>query len=364
MHEMLTTRGAEVRRVATGSEGMAALVQGRATSAPYHLLLLDSDIPTEDSFDLLQTCQTQLDLANLKVIMLIPAGRSRDLAHCQALGLPSIIKPVKRATALNLIEGTWRGIPPTSEDEPSPAELPTLASQPSLQILLVDDDPYNRVVIQAYLQHTPHRVTTAENGRQAVEKFKAGRYDLVFMDIHMPDLDGSSAVQIMRSWEQAQRRPPVPIIAFTASAVKEELQECLTAGFTAHVTKPIKKHQLIKTLRQHGEVTSPLPPQASNAATPVQVSIPQAIRSLVPQYLQDQRGVAASILIALEQHDYQTIQDLAHKMRGSGGSFGFDTLSTIGQSLEEAAQNKSQEAIRHWHYELSRYLDRVQVVYH
>jgi HPt (histidine-containing phosphotransfer) domain-containing protein len=184
------------------------------------------------------------------------------------------------------------------------------------------------------------------------------------MDIHMPDLDGPSAVRIMRSWEQTHRQSRVPIIALTASAVKEELQECLTAGFTTHVTKPIKKQLLIEILRRHEEATLTSSPQASNATTPVQVSIPQAIRSLVPQYLQDQRGAATLILVALEQRDYQTIRELAHKMRGSGGSFGFDTLTSIGQNLEAAAQSKDQEAVRRWYHELSRYLDRVQVVYH
>jgi CheY-like chemotaxis protein len=271
---------------------------------------------------------------------------------------------VKQAVFLDLVEETWRGVPLTPEDEPAPEVLSPLASQLSLQILLVDDDPYNRVVIQAYLQYTPHRVITAENGRLAVEKFKAAHYDLVFMDIHMPDLDGPSAVRLMRSWEQSHRRPPVPIIALTASAVKEELQECLTAGFTAHVTKPIKKQLLLEMLKHHEETASPSSPHATHAATPVQVSIPQAIRSIIPQYLQDQRGAATSILVALEERDYQTIRELAHKMRGSGGSFGFDTLTNIGQNLEEAAQSKDQEAVRRWHHELNRYLDRVQVVYH
>ena len=81
----------------------------------------------------------------------------------------------------------------------------------------------------------------------------------------------------------------------------------------------------------------------------MQVNISQSIRSIIPQYLQDQRGAATSILVALEQRDYQTIRELGHKMRGSGGSFGFDALTNIGQSLEEAAQSKNQEAIRHWH---------------
>src|SRR5262249_45504434 len=149
--------------------------------------------------------------------------------------------------------------------------------------------------------------------------------------------------------------------ALTASAVKEEIQECLSAGFIAHVTKPVKKEALIATLVHHaGAAASPVPPD-SNTDPFVQVNISHTLRALIPQYLQDQRGVATSILVALEQRDYRTIQDLSHKMRGSGGSFGFDTLTTIGRSLEEAAQGKDQEKVRHWQHELSRYLDRIEV---
>ena len=364
IREILTSRGAEVSEAAARSEGLLALTQSKASGIPYHLLLIDSDIPPEDSFETARLCQTQSGLENIKTLMLIPAGRSRDLLRSRALGLPFVVKPIKRTTLVNTIEETWKGVVLSSHQALPPAAFTTPAVQNALQILLVDDDPYNRVLIQAYLQYTPHRVTTAENGRLAVEKFKAARYDIILMDIHMPDLDGPSAVRIMRAWEHTQRQPPVPIIALTASAVKEELQECLHAGFTAHVTKPIKKQLLFETLLHHGETITALSPEDQNVATSVQVSVPQMIQSLVPRYLQDQRGVATSILVALEQRDYQTVQELGHKMRGSGGSFGFDLLSRIGQNLEEAAQSRDRDAIRHWHHELSRYLDRVEVVYH
>jgi len=363
IHEILSSQGAEVHEAAKGSDGITELTQKRTTDGRYHLLLLDSDIPTEESFETVHTCQTQPGLADIKILMLIPAGRSRDLSRCRALGLPSVVKPIKREIFINTIEETRNGVPISPHSVPLLTSPETLSSQHPLQILLVDDDPYNRVLIQAYLQHTLHRVTTAENGRLAVEKFKAALYDIVLMDIHMPDLDGPSAVRIMRAWEHEHQQPSVPIIAFTASAVKEELQECLNAGFTAHVTKPIKKQRLIETLMHHADV-SVSSPQNPDAATALRVSVSQTIRSIIPQYLQDQRGAATSILVALEQRDYQTIQELGHKMRGSGGSFGFDALTNIGHSLEEAAQSRNQEAIRHWHYELSRYLDRVDVVYH
>ncbi|MBM4257023.1 MAG: response regulator [Deltaproteobacteria bacterium] len=364
IRQLLTVHNAEVEEAPTGNEAITRLTRSRAIEATPAVLLLDSDIPTEDSFDTVQTIQTLLNVPDLTIIMLIAAGRSRDLARCQALDLPYVIKPIKRVALIDTIQETRTRAPKQAEVVPLPTTPTSIAPSYALQILLVDDDPYNRVVIQTYLQHTPHRVTTAENGRLAVEKFKVASYDIVLMDIHMPDLDGPSAVQVMRSWERTQQRPPIPIIALTASAVKEEIHECLRVGFTAHVTKPIKKQTLLEVLRHHGNILTPHSAEGSNLPTTEQVSISQKIRTIIPQYLQDQRGIATSILVALEQRDYETIEELGHKMRGSGGSFGFDMLTNIGQNLEEAARKKNQEAVRHWHYELSRYLDRVQVVYH
>jgi len=364
IHEILSSQGVDLHHATTGHEAIAYLTHSGKNGTRYQLLLLDSDLPKEESFELAYQCRTQPDLGEIPCLMLIPAGRSRDISRCRALDLPSVLKPLKRAQLLNTLQEVLNGTSVPLDPAPLQNTSAAVAMQRPLRILLVDDDAYNRVVVQAYLQHTAHRVITAENGQIAIEKFKTASPDIVLMDIHMPDLDGASAVQIMRTWEQEQRHSPLPIIAFTASAVKEEIQECLTVGFTAHVTKPVKKQVLIDILERYAGTSASSLPQKSDTASSVQVAISEAIRALIPQYLQDQRGVATLILVALEQRDYQTVQELAHKMRGSGGSFGFDTLSQIGRSLEEAAQDKNQEAIRHWQYELRRYLDRVEVVYH
>ena len=252
IREILSSHGVTVHDVASGSDGIAALTQQSEEGVPYQLLLLDSDIPAEESFEIVYKCQMQPNLGSLKTLMLITAGHSRDISRCQALRIPSVIKPIKRERFLTAIHEVLNEAPVQPTSSPLHSSQGTSAFQRSLHILLVDDDTYNRVVIQAYLQHSPHRITTAENGRVAIEKFKAAPYDIVLMDIHMPDLDGPSAVRTMRAWERKRQQSPVPIVAVTASAVKEELQECLNAGFTAHVTKPIKKQRLIETLDRYG----------------------------------------------------------------------------------------------------------------
>jgi CheY-like chemotaxis protein len=132
-------------------------------------------------------------------------------------------------------------IEPHSEDE----------SDAPLNILLVDDAPQNRFLFQAFLKKSNHSMDMAENGAIAVEKFKAGKYDMVLMDMQMPVMDGLTATRMIRSWEKEKGIQPTPIIALTSYAMKEDMQKSFEAGCTAHLTKPIKKQKLLDTMKEH-----------------------------------------------------------------------------------------------------------------
>jgi PAS domain S-box-containing protein len=122
---------------------------------------------------------------------------------------------------------------------------------PALRILLAEDSPDNCTIMLAYLQDTPYHVEVAATGAIACEKFTEGNYDLVLMDWQMPVMDGLTATQTIRAWEQANGRPPTPIIATTASALKGDREKCLAAGCTAFLTKPIKQEVLLQTIKEH-----------------------------------------------------------------------------------------------------------------
>ena len=127
-----------------------------------------------------------------------------------------------------------------------------LASSPqaSRTILLVDDVEINRALVQAILEPHGHRITCAENGRKALEAYKTGHFEMVLMDIQMPEMDGLQAARAIREYEQAMCRstPPVPIVAMTAFAGNEDRQICLDAGMDDYLTKPIKSAQLLQLL--------------------------------------------------------------------------------------------------------------------
>ena len=120
-----------------------------------------------------------------------------------------------------------------------------------LKILLAEDTEDNRLLVQSFLKNTPHSLDMVENGEIAVEQFIGNNYDLVFMDMQMPIMDGYTATRIIRGWEKRNDREKTPVIAFTAHALKEEVQKCLEAGCTDHFSKPFKKKKLQELVQSY-----------------------------------------------------------------------------------------------------------------
>ncbi len=231
---------------------------------------------------------------------------------------------------------------------------------PALRILLVEDSVDNRFITTAYLRDTPYVIEIAENGAVACEKFEAGDYDLVLMDRQMPVMDGLTATRAMRAWEQARRRTPTPIIALTASALKGDQEQCMAAGCTAYLTKPIKQDVLLQAmlgLETIAHTTSP-----DDGETPIIIHPDPILADLVPVFLRHCDENLAVLREALGAADFQAIQDIAHSIRGAGGSYGFQRLTDIGAALELAADQGDIGASTQLIDEISRYLRRVQVV--
>ncbi|MBF0145322.1 MAG: response regulator [Magnetococcales bacterium] len=121
---------------------------------------------------------------------------------------------------------------------------------PSLRILLAEDVEDSVILIRSFLEHTPHRLEVVGNGLDALEKVRSGMFDLMFMDIQMPNMDGLEATRRIRQWERDNHRHPLPILALTAHALRGEAEKSLAAGCDAHLTKPIRKSEFVNLLDQ------------------------------------------------------------------------------------------------------------------
>jgi PAS domain S-box-containing protein len=233
---------------------------------------------------------------------------------------------------------------------------------PALHILLVEDSIDNRTITMAYLQDTPYRIEIAENGAVAYKKFTAGHYDLVLMDRQMPIMDGLAATRAIREWEQVNNRPATPIIALTASALKGDQEKFEAAGCTAYLTKPIKQEALLQAIKEHSEGAPPSSKKENNRKDAIRVRANPEFADLIPAFLQNRSRDVIAMLDALDRADFATVASLGHGMRGAGGSWGFQAITDIGTALEHAAECGDNDASRKWVGELSRYLDRVEVV--
>jgi PAS domain S-box-containing protein len=236
------------------------------------------------------------------------------------------------------------------------------AQLPALRILLAEDSADNCTITMAYLEDTPYQVEIAETGAIAFEKFTAGHYDLVLMDRQMPVMDGLTATRSIRAWEQANNRPPTPIIALTASALKGDREMCLAAGCTAFLTKPIKQEVLLQAIKERFLIAPPIVKGKSLRTDAAVARMNDKIADRIPAYLQNCRHNADLMLEALDRVDFETVTFLGHQLSGSGGMFGFQDITDIGAAVEQAARSADSDASRNRVTELFSCLDRIATI--
>ena len=234
---------------------------------------------------------------------------------------------------------------------------PAVHGEP-LRILAVDDSEENRFLVAGYLKELNCHIEFAENGEIALEKFCAGAYDLVLMDLEMPVMDGYTATGRMRAWEAERKRRLTPILALTASALDADLRRAIEGGCTACLRKPVRLRTLVEAVTKYTAREAP----GGEDLERIIVRADDRLRAVVPEYLNKRRKDVETMAAALERAEFGTIRDLAHKMTGTGGTYGFPRITEIGEALESAARQENSEQVREQVEELSRYLGRVEVV--
>jgi two-component system sensor histidine kinase/response regulator len=251
--EMLSRWGARVVEADSGETALNTWREAANVGNTYRLALVDCALVDIDGFELAKIMQ-EASSADQRVIMMLTLDElNAKVARARAVGITDyIVKPITRSelhTGISHALGLVSTIVPGKN---LPQEERAITSK-SLQILLVEDSPYNCMVVRAYLKNKPYQIDYAEDGAIGVEKFMRGEYDLVLMDIRMPVMDGYEATRKIREWELQQNRKPTPIVALTAAALEQDIQESMLAGCTAHISKPVKKVLLLETIRDMTE---------------------------------------------------------------------------------------------------------------
>ena len=261
--DLLAAQGANVTAVSSVSEATAALRPNGSRGAGPTVVLLDGAMPGLGKVDVARRFAIGGSERPALVMMLGTSDLTSEVARLRALGLDNyIVKPVRRAELFAAVARASAGarlelrgeraVPPAIV----PPSAPSLILDRPLQILMADDSHDNRALIRAYLKKTPYHLVEAEDGQEAIDKFVAGNFDLVLMDIQMPNVDGYEATSTIRVWEVANSRRRTPIVALTASALEEAVHRTQEAGCDAHITKPVKKSTLLDAIRNAIETSA------------------------------------------------------------------------------------------------------------
>ncbi len=226
------------------AEALSLLRAAQAAGEPFGLVLTDAHMPQMDGLTLAEQIR-QDPAAHSTVIMMLTSGdRPEDLPRCEQLGIAAyLLKPIKQSELLEAIQfALGMGAP-----RKPMAQAVQRSPSRTLRILLAEDSLVNQKLAIALLQEQGHHVTVVRNGREAVAASEAGSFDLILMDVQMPEMDGLEATAAIR---QRERTTGVrtPIVAMTAHALKGDKERCLEAGMDSYVAKPIRAQELLNAI--------------------------------------------------------------------------------------------------------------------
>jgi PAS domain S-box-containing protein len=207
-----------------------------------------------------------------------------------------------------------------------------------VRILLAEDGFDNRELIQAILEKVGAEVETAENGRVAVAKAESGEFDIVLMDMNMPEMDGYEATSLLR-----RRGYQAPILALTANAMSGDADRCLTIGCNEHLPKPIDRRRLIQRIAAHvnreivEEEPAPEPKQAASSGVVSTFVNDPSMTAIIGRFIERLPGQVTGMRDALAMARFEDLRRMAHILKGSGGSYGYPMLTEAAKVLENAA---------------------------
>jgi two-component system, sensor histidine kinase and response regulator len=227
-------------------------------------VLTDLHMPGMDGFQLAEQIKHSLSLAEAVILMLTSGEQQGDLARCRELGISIYLtKPVRhaelRAAILRALSGQAGVIvEATGASLSRKQSLRKTDATAALHILLAEDNLINQRVAVSILEKAGHRVKVANNGKQALDLWSGQPFDLILMDVQMPEIDGLEATAMIRAREE-KTGEHMPIIALTAHAMKGDQERCLATGMDAYLSKPIDAHQLIEMVSRYSpQLVTPL----------------------------------------------------------------------------------------------------------
>ena len=369
LEEVLTNWRMCPLAVESGATALATLEKSLRAGQPFAVVLLDGHMPDMDGFAVAERILLDHRYADLKLVMLTSASQPEDVARCRKFGISAYLtKPIKQSelfdvivTAIGQTEGE-RPRPPKRSKQPR-------RTQRSLRVLVAEDNQVNQLLAKRIFEKLGHKVTVVGNGREALSAVQAGNFDLVAMDVQMPEMDGLDATAAIRAREKTAGSH-ILILAMTAHAMKGDRERCLAAGMDGYTSKPIRIGELEQAIAQlvspSKPAEGPLPEETLEDHVIDREALlagvdgnRRLLRELVCLFLADSPQRLAEIKEAVRRSDAEALRTAAHKLKGSVGNFAAKQALAAAQRLEIMGRDRDLDKAGDAHMALESELARL-----
>jgi CheY-like chemotaxis protein len=336
--------------VCSGRQALALLTAAAHDGHPFPLVLLDAHMPDLDGFGVARAIVDRPELTGATIMMLSSSGLEGEAARCRSLGIAAhLTKPIKHSDLHSAMcrvlkrdaaaAAPSEGVPAApSEGVPAPR-----APERLLRVLVAEDNVVNQRVAFGLLSKRGHDVSVVDDGRQAVESVADGAFDVVLMDVQMPDMDGFEATKAIRARELGTGRH-LRIVAMTAHAMKGDRERCFAAGMDGYLSKPIDPAMLYALLEDEiGSIDAQMA-AAADAPRPLPIDRLQCMRRLggdeklfldvIQLFLEDCPLRLAAIKEAVDALDAERLRTAAHALKGASANLSAGGLFEAAAVLE------------------------------
>ncbi|HYJ04261.1 MAG TPA: response regulator [Chthoniobacterales bacterium] len=371
LRDMLVNWRMSPTLVETGQAGLDEMLRAAEADFAYQLVLLDAVMPEMDGFALAEKIRKHPELGEATVMMLSSAMPAGSAARCVPLGIASwLTKPVTQSELLDAILLAIGGNQSSSSRNPEASPVQSERAGSPLRIVIAEDNLVNRAVATGILKKQGHTLVHAANGREAVDAFRDGSFDLIFMDVQMPEMDGFEATRRIRKLE-GSAGGHIRIVAMTAHAMAGDRERCLAAGMDDYVSKPLRKEDLLRALRGRG--TAHAGDGESESTPTLLYSREQLISQLdgdeellseiVSIFRDDTPTIVQAMGAAVEKSDAPGLAAQAHKLLSSLEVFGAGRARTLALRLEKHGQESDFGGARERFTELERETGKIYAAF-